>query len=305
MDSVFAAIGVATTAVLAVRLLIFVWSHFLSPAASFSKFKGQWAVVTGASSGIGAGFSRQLAAKGVNVALIARSVEKLTAVAADCKKHGVQTSVITFDFDTAQDSDYDALAATLTALNPRVLVNNVGVNVPFPVRFAEMDPAEVDRIVRVNVASTNKMTAMLLPKMIAERSGLVLFLSSSAGSIAPGPLLAPYTATKAYMDQFAIALSGEVSHAGVVVHSITPFFVESAMAKMRRSFTVPDADSFAKSALRAVGGSVRLSPHWPHVVMGTVLNLLPMKMQIKHVANLHESIRKRAIRKRDRLAKQG
>lgn len=304
-ETLFAAIGFLTVAILELRAVVFIWRHFLSPSASLSKYKGSWAVVTGASSGIGAGLSRALAARGVNVALIARGKgEKLEAVAAECKALGVQTAVLPFDFATADDEQYAALARMLSELHPSILVNNVGVNVDFPTHFSQMEDADMERIVTVNVSAANKMTRMLLPGMVESKKGIVLFMSSSAGSFAPGPLLGPYTASKAYMDQLAIAISGEVARDGVTVHSVAPFFVESAMAKMRRSFTVPDADTFARATLRMIGGPTRMSPYWPHGIMAAVLGVLPMKMQVKYVADLHEGLRKRAIRKRDRLAKQ-
>lgn len=304
MSMILSAIGALTLVILGLKLLFFVWNYFLAPTTPLGKLRGKWAVVTGASAGIGAGFARQFAKRGMNVALLARSVDKLQEVAAACEKYGVETRVLTFDFGTASEEDFAELASTLSSLSPSVLVNNVGVNVSFPTEFTDMPADQIDRIVRININSTNKMTAMLLPSMIKQKYGVVLCLSSAGGAVSPGPMLAPYSGTKSYIDSFAVALSGEVARHGVVVHSLTPFFVESAMAKRRRSFTVPTPDAFAAATIRRIGGPTRLSPHWPHAVMATALTSLPLKQQVKVVTDIHSDIRKRALRKQERLAKQ-
>ncbi len=299
-----AALGCATLLVGFSRLVSFIWTYVLRPAATFAKHKGKWAVVTGASSGIGAGLARGLAKKGINVMLVARSAERLKVVADDCERYGVETRIETFDFANADEEAWAEVIEVAVALEASVLVNNVGVNVAFPTCYVDVDRDDVERMLKVNIVAADKLTRALLPGMIAAKQGLILFMSSSAGVAAPAPLLAPYAGTKAYMDSFAIALSGEVRKHGVIVHSVAPFFVESPMAKMRRSFTVPGADDFARRTLAGIGGEPRLCPHWPHLVMASALQLLPLSMQVTYVANLHEKIRGKALRKQARLAAQ-
>lgn len=296
-------IGLVTVVVLVVRFLLTVL-YYTANNFSYAKFKGEWAVVTGASAGIGAGMARQLARRGLNIVLLARNQDKLSAVSAECVAAGVDTKVISFDFSAATTSDWQGLADRLKPLGPAVLVNNVGVNVEMPTELTDMQMTDVERIVSVNVGATNAMTMMLLPDMVARARGIVLCLSSGGGAVTPAPLLAPYAGTKAYNDALAVSLSGEVDEKGVHVHSLTPFFVESNMAKMRASFTVPSADRFADLALRLVGSSPRLQPYWVHYVMQYALTLFPLRMQVGYVTKLHRSIRARALRKKERLAKQ-
>lgn len=307
LSAVLQAIGVLTVLSAVIKLSIFAFTYALSPAASFKPHAGTWAVVTGASAGIGAGFARRLASRGVNVALVARSAERLRPVAAECARHGVRTEAVVFDFGSAGAEEYAALEKTLGGLEGgvSVLVNNVGVNVEFPTDFVETDAALVEQIVKVNVESVNRMTAMLLPGMLERRLGVVYNLSSAGGAVSPAPMLGVYAGTKAYADAFAVAVAGEVAGKGVAVHSLTPFFVESKMAKMRAGLTVPTADAFAEKALAMKGGRVRCSPHWAHEVMAGAILSLPLKMQLQYVTGLHRNIRKRALRKQERLAKQG
>lgn len=293
----------AVLALLAV-FVIFAVYHYAAYTFSYAKFKGDWAVVTGASAGIGAGMARGLARRGINVVLIARSEEKLTAVADECRAAGVNTKVLTFDFANAADDAWASLQNELHQLKPSILVNNVGINVEFPTEFVDMSKNDIDRIITINVVTTNRMTAALLPDMLKCKRGLVFCLSSGGGAVLPAPLLAPYAGTKAYNDAFAVSLSGEVKNCGVFVHSLTPFFVESAMAKMRRSFTVPSADLFADSALRLAGSSPRLQPYWVHYILALGLTALPLSAQVSYIANSHRSIRNRALRKKEKLAKQ-
>lgn len=306
MDAVLmalAALGAATLLIMITRFFLFATQYTLT-AFSYESYKKEWAVVTGASGGIGAGFVRQLAKRGLNVVLLARSKEKMDALAAEISAHGVQTKVVPFDFNAADADAYAVLSDTLKPLAPKILVNNVGVNVEFPTDFVDMSTEDVDRIVRVNISSINRMTAMLLPAMMAAKKGIIFCLSSGGGVVTPAPLLAPYAGTKSYADAFAVSLSGEVVQSGVAVLSLTPFFVESAMAKMRKSFTVPCADSFADKALNQVDVSPRLSPYWVHRIIGAGLTSLPLKAQAAYVAKLHRTIRAKALRKKERLAKQ-
>lgn len=304
IESLCLIVGFLALFIFLIQLISNVQRYFLHKH-SYAPYAASWAVVTGASEGIGAAFARGLAARKLNLVLIARSQEKLDAVAEQCRRdHGISTRVITVDFASQDPSKYDTLASRLAGLDVSVLVNNVGLNVEMPTEFMDMSMQDVQRIVTVNIGATNRMTDMLLKRMVAARRGIILCLSSGGGTVSPAPLLAPYGGTKAYNDAFAVALSGEVKSRGVHVHSLTPFFVATSMAKMRSSFTVPSADQFATAALNLVAsGSPRLQPYWVHHIMGLLLGILPLRLQSSMVTDLHRSIRSKAIRKKERTAK--
>mmetsp|Transcript_7058 Transcript_7058/g.18916 ORF Transcript_7058/g.18916 Transcript_7058/m.18916 type:complete len:315 (+) Transcript_7058:43-987(+) len=301
-----AAIGLALLVIAAARALGFAWRYLLRPAAPFDRYKGEWAVVTGASAGLGAAFAKQLAKRGLNVVLLARSENKMRAVASEIeKKYAVETKVVPFDFGTATETEFSYLKNfVLSGVIVSVLVNNVSVNVPFPVDFLETDPQLIEQMLRINVGTTTRMTRMLLPAMVERKRGIVYMMSSAGGTLSPAPMLSVYGATKAYMDSLAVSISGEVASTGVTVHSCVPFFVKTEMSKIRKaSITVPEPDAFVNDTLNACGSEPRLCPHWAHMIMADVLRLLPLKQQVKQVLKVHKDIRRRALRKQEREAK--
>jgi 17beta-estradiol 17-dehydrogenase / very-long-chain 3-oxoacyl-CoA reductase len=163
---------------------------------SFKPQKDSYALISGASDGIGKEFAMQLAKKGYNVVIMARSKDKLEQVAQSVKEAGKEAIVIPFDFSTTEDSKYQDLKKKIDALNIEVLVNNVGVSHDFPVGFLDEDPAIVERIMQVNCHSMMRMTRLVVPKMVTNRKGLVLNIGSFAGKV-PSGLLAVYAASKA------------------------------------------------------------------------------------------------------------
>lgn len=308
-STILMVIGAVTAIVGLVRLAAY-FHHYALYKFSFKKYRGDWAVVTGASGGIGAGMVLGLAKRGINPILIARSATKMEELAARCEKeYKVQTKVISFDFSSASASDYKALLSTLaTEFKPTILINNVGINVEMPTDLVQMETEhseEISNMVKVNILSTTTLTRGLLPGMISQSRGIILCLSSAGGVVTPAPLLSPYAGTKAFNDSFAVSLNGEVSHLGIHVHSLTPFFVETAMAKMRSSMTVPTAKHFADIALNKVGSPYpRLQPYWVHYVMQLFITAFPANMQVKYVTDRHRNTRKCALRKKEKLAKQ-
>jgi hypothetical protein len=178
------------------------------------------ALVTGASSGIGREFAELLAADGTDLVLLARSEERLRELGERLQReYGVTVTVVVKDL-----ADPDAPRETAAALDARdiavdVLVNNAGFGTHGP--FVESDPdAELDEV-QVNVTAVTELTRRFLPGMVDRGDGAVVNVASTA-AFQPGPLMAVYYATKAYVLHFSEALTEELAGTGVTVTALCP-----------------------------------------------------------------------------------
>jgi short-subunit dehydrogenase len=178
------------------------------------------ALVTGASGGIGEDLARLIAAGGRNVVLLARSADKLQALAGSlASTHGIAATVVATDL--AEPGAEEIVARTLAArgVTVDILVNNAGFGTSGP--FAREDPDELQRMVQVNVVALTALTRLFLPAMIERKHGRILNVASTAG-FQPGPFMAGYYATKAYVLSLSEALSEETAGTGVTVTCLCP-----------------------------------------------------------------------------------
>jgi short-subunit dehydrogenase len=178
------------------------------------------AIITGASSGIGRDFADLFAADGHDLLLVARRRDALDALARSLSdRYGVTCDA--FPADLARRLDREHLAARIRSLDERILalVNNAGIGTHG--YFHETDLDRELEIIEVNVAALTHLTKMVLPGMLARRRGRIVNVSSVA-AFQPGPLMAVYYASKAYVQSFSEALSEEVSGTGVTVTALCP-----------------------------------------------------------------------------------
>ena len=176
------------------------------------------ALVTGASSGIGEAIARDLARRGSDLVLVARSADKLEALAEELRKtHRVTAGVIAADL-TAPGAIARVVDETRRIGRVDVLVNNAGFATFGP--FAEKDLDDEIEEIRLNVEALTDLTKRLLPDLLAAK-GKILNLGSTA-SFQPGPKMAVYYATKAYVLSFSEALWYELRPRGVTVTCLCP-----------------------------------------------------------------------------------
>ena len=242
----------------------------------------QSAVVTGASGGLGEQFARQLAARGLDLTLVARSADKLAALAKELRAaHGVAVDVRPADL-----TDPAATAAVADELLRRparpvdLLVNNAGLGFWAP--LAEQTDEQVDQMLSVNVVALVRLTHAALPAMIARRAGTVLNIGSVAG-FQPIPQFAVYAATKAFVLNFGEAVAHECRKQGVQVTTFLPGATatgfKSVSGMSDRFFRkAPSADSVAAKALWAVeaGRTVKCA-NFGDAVMSQGLRLMPRR----------------------------
>jgi len=178
------------------------------------------ALITGASGGIGEELARLLAAGGSHLVLVARTADKLAALADELsRRHSIQAAVIAQDLALPDAVDRIDRELTTRGLSIDILVNNAGFGTYG--LFVETSEAEEARMLRVNVEALTLLTKRLLPPMIKRGRGRVLNVASTA-AFQPGPMMAVYYASKAYVLSFSEALSNETQDTGVTVTCLCP-----------------------------------------------------------------------------------
>lgn len=212
------------------------------------------AVVTGASAGIGREIARVLSADHALV-LVARREAELRALAAEL----VPAACHVIPIDLADPAGPRALVEAIAAagLTVDVLVNNAGFG--HVGSFATADLDKMLQMIRLNVTALTELTGLVLPKMIARGHGRILNVGSVAG-FQPGPLMAVYYATKAYVNSFSEAIASETAGTGVTVTCLCPGPTRSEFAtvsgmeatKMFTVGSVADARSVAAAGVRAM-----------------------------------------------------
>ncbi|RKU48869.1 hypothetical protein DL546_008164 [Coniochaeta pulveracea] len=276
--------------------------------------KGTWAVVTGASDGLGKEFATQLASKGFNVVLVSRTHSKLDALAQELEKKytGVQTKVLAMDYSKDNDEDYQRLSQLISGLDIGILINNVGQSHSIPVPFLETSDDEMKNIVTINCFGTLKTTKIVAPILVQRKKGLILTVGSFAGWM-PTPLLATYSGSKAFLQHWSSSLAEELKPQGVDVELILSYLVTTAMSKVRRSSAmIPNPKQWVRSALGRIGQrgnqqmAYTVTPYWSHALLAwwvenTIGAGSPLAIWYNKV--IHVDIRKRAIRKAEREAK--
>ena len=281
------------------------YNRLLRPGKNLKQF-GSWAVVTGATDGIGEAMAMEFAKKGMNVYLMSRTQRKLDEtkkeILAKCKNVEVKTMCVDFSvFGTEQgEAMMGKVKAALEAVEVGVLVNNVGKSYEFCKYFHELRDDEVKDLITLNVQSTTWMTRYVLPGMNARRGGYIVNIASAAG-VTTAPLLAQYGAVKSYIAMFTKALNAENKY--VHVQCQVPLFVATKLAKIRHtSLTVPSPAGYAKYAVAAIGYETVVSPYITHSPYLWFLCALPEWIAAGATGAMHHGIRTAGMKKAARKA---
>jgi short-subunit dehydrogenase len=184
------------------------------------------ALITGASSGIGEEFARQLAARGHHVTIVARRADRLERLAEHLREaHGVTADPVVADLETAKGRG--AVARLLGERSPWLLVNNAGYGSRG--RLVELDAARERAEVQVNVVAVQQLSLAALPGLVAAASGGIINVASTA-AFQPLPYMATYAATKAFILYFTEAMAEQLHGTGARAMALCPGPVDTEFA---------------------------------------------------------------------------
>ncbi|HEY8424014.1 MAG TPA: SDR family oxidoreductase [Clostridia bacterium] len=252
------------------------------------------ALITGASSGIGFEFARIFAKDGYNLVLVARSQDKLLSLKQEFEQYGSDVFIIVKDLSNPNAAQEVYNETQKEGIFIDVLVNNAGVG-DFG-KFAESDISKVDTMIELNIGALTKLTRLYLPHMIAKKSGKILNVGS-LGSFQPGPLMAVYYASKAYVLSFSEAISRELKGTGVTVTALCPGptrtnFQQAANLGMSGLFVnlqVADARKVAEFGYKKMNqGKVIAVPGFFNKIAAVGVKLLPRRAVRNIVYNIQK-----------------
>ncbi len=177
-----------------------------------------WAVVTGASGGLGEAYARELASRGANLVLVARRVDKMEVLATELSTtHGIETMILPCNL--SDPAERAGLIEKLDALEVHTLVNNAGFGTMGA--LGELERTRIVNEVELNVVALTQLTHAVVPAMVAKGRGTIINVASLA-AFQPMPQMATYAATKSYVLNFTSGLWGEMEGTGVRVVCICP-----------------------------------------------------------------------------------
>lgn len=248
------------------------------------EFRGKWALVTGASAGIGAALARELAQQGAKLILTARRTERLEALAAELTARGTEVRVVAADLNdpAAPQQIFDAIEGA--GIPVEILVNNAGLG-QYGAFHLSAEEQELSQV-RVNCEAVVRLTRLYLPRMVERRCGWVMVVSSTA-SFQPVPYLTTYAATKVFDRFFAQALAAEVGRFGVKVTALCPGPTESEFFDVARAGAfkrrVQSAEDVARQGVEGMArGSLVVIPYVRGRVTSLLVRALPVRL-ITHV----------------------
>ena len=236
----------------------------------------QWALVTGATAGIGESFTRLLASKGYNIALVARDEVRLHERAGGLReKYGIQTFVLPADLATK--SGVKSVEKYIQSYEIEVLINNAGFGINKA--FTASDLGDEQDLLNVLVRTPMRLMHVILPGMKERKSGTIINVSSVAGFIAGGT----YSAAKSYLTVLSESLNTELKGTGVIVSALCPGFTRTEFHQRGRmkmkglpSFMWLKADRLVAQSWKDAQAHQPVSiPGWQYKLLVAIISIAP------------------------------
>ncbi len=239
----------------------------------------QWALVTGATAGIGESFTRLLASKGYNIALVARDEVRLHERAVGLReKYGIQTFVLPADLATK--SGVKLVEKYIQSYEIEVLINNAGFAINKT--FTRSNLGDEQDLLNVLVRAPMRLMHVILPAMKERKSGTIINVSSVAGFIAGGT----YSAAKSYLTVLSESLNTELKGTGVIVSALCPGFTRTEFHKRARmkmkglpAFMWLNPDKLVAKAWKDAQANKPVSiPGWQYKLLIAIISITPRSL---------------------------
>jgi len=261
--------------------------------------------------GIGRADAEVLAKAGYNLVLLALEEDKLGEAKEELeKKYNITVETIPINFCDLHGDDWTKLGERIAAFGDiAVLVNNAGLTVDPPGLLHEVNSAQCERIVAVNVNTLTMLTRALMPALLQhhEKTGLrsLVVTMSSFVSRVPVPMLLVYSASKKYTQQFSMALAAEYG-GKVDVISAAPWWVATPMTRIRRAnWRTLSPEQFANGVFKFAGSShSEVDPYWLFALFDLAVESVPPCFVYKPIMNFMKVVRDAYFRRKERMEKE-
>jgi short-subunit dehydrogenase len=250
------------------------------------EFNGRWALVTGASAGIGAALARELAAHGAKLILTARRKDRLESLAAELAARGTEVRVVVADLNDPAAPEQIYAATEGAGVAVEILINNAGLG-QYGAFYNSPVEQELSQV-RVNCEAMVRLTRLFLPRMVERGRGWVLIVASTA-SFQPVPYITTYAATKAFDRFFALGLAAEAARLGVKVTALCPGSTESEFFDVARAGAfkgrkMQTAEEVARLGIAALARGRRvLIPNFKNRLRAFLVRFLPAGLITRYV----------------------
>ncbi|KAK7897297.1 hypothetical protein LTR67_005186 [Exophiala xenobiotica] len=297
-------LGALTAITIVTRILSLGRLYFSPSSSSLNRWrhgKDPYALVTGATDGIGLGFVEAIAAQGFNVILLSRNREKLESRRSALQNQYPNLKFEILVFDALKDS-YDGiykLATSISHLNVTILVNNMG-GIPFIpgyIQLTETSSSQIDGTINLNARFLSHITRSMIPVMA--KNGPALMLNVGSAAKLGLPWAAVYSGTKGFVLSFSEALAREFKCNSIPIDVLNLNLgdVSSSQTPTPVHLANPAAKDFSKTAVGRLGAAVAsgrntVTPHIPHALLLWVLSILPESIQVSVLDNMVRDARK-------------
>ncbi|GMS94808.1 hypothetical protein PENTCL1PPCAC_16983, partial [Pristionchus entomophagus] len=293
-------LGYLFLALVALRLLASLYRiigvYFLCSRRDLHARAGaRWAVITGATDGIGKAYAFELADQKFDIFLVSRTASKLFETKKEIleKIPGVNVASYAFDFTAPTHDDYQPLLNELAKIEVGVLVNNVGMAIDCPEAMHEVEGgiAALARISTCNSLPVIILSSSVLEQMVKRKKGVIINISSAA-ALTEMAYWNVYSAGKRFMLHLSNILRQEYSPHGITVQCITPMGVSTKLKIVDTIvFFEPSATKFARSALKTVGVIGETTGYFAHQIQAEMIGLMPTWLANKLMAIFNLKLR--------------